>query len=84
MLVATSVLVPELKVKLALLVIELAPLKYDTWPDVPEPVMPQPALQLPQLGATPTPPETRQLPVATSESLLRAELLDAYSRSPVV
>lgn len=38
---------------------------------------------LPQSGATPTPPEIRAFPVATSESLLNALVDDAYKMSPM-
>src|SRR6185437_8951549 len=39
---------------------------------------------LPQLGATPTPPEMRTFPVATSASLESVVEFEAYSMSPVV
>ena len=38
---------------------------------------------LPQLGAEPTPPEISALPVATSASLDKAVVVDAYNRSPI-
>jgi hypothetical protein len=38
----------------------------------------------PQEGATPTPPEIRAFPVATSANLDKAVVPDAYSRSPTL
>jgi hypothetical protein len=47
-------------------VIVFVPLNRATWPDVPEPVMPPDAPQLPHVGDEVVPPLIRQSPVATS------------------